>query len=607
MKKVNAPAFLIVIVMGFLMTGSIWNSSAIMDELAHIPAGFGYVTQGDYRLNPEHPPLVKAISALSGLIFARPHFPTYTSYWKDDVNGQWAQGTAFLYESGNDANRIIFWSRVSLIILTALFALFLFLWTKKRSDKRTAYIALLLFAFSPTILAHAPLVTTDIAAMIGFFLGILFFVRFLESPSWKNVVIAGIAFGIIQLLKFSLLLLIPLYGLFLVSWSLVQTHMPLSLRGRMALRLLGKTAVIGLVGLALIWIAYVPFIWNYPQNRQLRDTEFLLSSHPIKPFVMFDIALVENRITRPLGQYVLGALMVAQRAGGGNDNYFLGNVSATGSPLYFPLLYLVKEPLPLHILTLVALFYAGKKIWRRTRTMFTKKYWNLIAVWVRSHFFEFSSLVFIVIYWILSIASPLNIGVRHVLPTFPFVYILVSRQISEWISAYNTPNPRSFFDVIRNLLNIYARALPKLAVAGILIVWFILGTVASFPYFLSFYNEIGEGTRNGFEIAVDSNYDWGQDLKRLSDFVSKNNIEHIAVDYFGGGNPKYYLGDAYESWWSAKGPPNGWFAISATFRQAAFGTPVKGFIRSKENSYEWLKEYEPVARAGYSIFIYKLP
>ena len=91
------------------------------------------------------------------------------------------------------------------------------------------------------------------------------------------------------------------------------------------------------------------------------------------------------------------------------------------------------------------------------------------------------------------------------------------------------------------------------------------------------------------------------------------------MDYFGGGNLKYYLGSNFEPWWSARGYPPApmvpsgpaggprWFAISATFQQGAFGKPVPGFDRKSEDSYEWLKSYEPVARAGKSIFIYKLP
>src|SRR3990167_1240914 len=77
------------------------KEAAIMDELAHIPAGYGYVKFFDYRLNPEHPPLVKIISAIP-LTFLDLNFPKEHASWQDDVNGQWTAGTQFFYESGND-------------------------------------------------------------------------------------------------------------------------------------------------------------------------------------------------------------------------------------------------------------------------------------------------------------------------------------------------------------------------------------------------------------------------------------------------------------------------------------------------------------------------
>ena len=85
-----------------------------MDELAHIPAGYGYVKYLDYRLNPEHPPLVKAIAALP-LLFQKLKFPTDKSAWQKDVNGQWQSGAQFLYESTPGAGR-------PAIMLTKLFS-----------------------------------------------------------------------------------------------------------------------------------------------------------------------------------------------------------------------------------------------------------------------------------------------------------------------------------------------------------------------------------------------------------------------------------------------------------------------------------------------------
>ena len=604
---VNAKAWLILGVMFLIMTGSILNDSATMDELAHIPASFGYVTQLDYRLNPEHPPLLKVLSGISGWIGARPYFPTHTPYWRDFVNGQWDQGRAFLYESGNDADQIIFWSRIPTILLTLLFGWLMFRETKRRFGKAAALLALTLFAFSPTILAHSRYVTTDIAAAFGFFIGIVAFVRFIENQTKKHLLIAGFAFGVAQLLKFSLVLLIPIYGALLIAWVISVPHLHLHERIRLFIRRAGQTIVIGCLGTALIWAFYTPFVSQYPKERQLADATYNLSSYGFRPAVDINLTLIKNDLTRPLGQYVLGVLMVNQRAAGGNTAYYLGEVSSAGSRSYFPLLYLLKEHLALHILTVIAVAFALQKIVRGARGTRAGAMAGRVRLWIWQHFFEFSSLFFLAFYWAVSIQSPLNIGVRHILPTLPFVYMLVSRGIVEWLRGARNPDPKNWFEWLTGLYQTYVRRIPRFFLVLILLTWLVVSLVATYPHYLSYYNILAGGTENGYKIAVDSNYDWGQDLKRLKDYTDANGINKIAIDYFGGGNPAYYFGSRYEPWWSSKGQPHGWFAISATFLQGARGTPAPGFVRKQGDSYEWLNGYEPVARAGTSIFIYRLP
>ncbi|TSC78162.1 MAG: hypothetical protein G01um101429_909 [Parcubacteria group bacterium Gr01-1014_29] len=578
-------------VMFVLLLGSMKNDSATFDETAHIAAGFGYVTQLDYRLNPEHPPLIKALAALSGQLFTKPYFPTTVPSWQEYNQNRWwlqfDQGRAFLYESGNDADRIIFWTRIPILLVSLLLGWILFLWTQTHYGSRTALLALLLYAFSPTVLAHSRYVTTDIAASLGFFLGLIVFLRFLEKPAARTILLAGLTFGAAQLLKFSLIMLIPIYGILLIAW--VYTRPNLQIRERFGLlgNLIVKTITLGVVGMVLVWVVYAPFVWNYPKERQLADAISQLSTNSARPLVAFDLALIQNRFTRPLGEYFLGVLMANQRAAGGNTAFFLGEVSSKGSRLYFPLLYIVKESLVFHILTIIALFAS----WRRWRASppASKSSRARIRIWTYNHFPEFSMIALISFYWLISITSPLNIGIRHVLPTFPFIYILVARGCSIWLSE----TKRILITPI------------KYAVTSVLLLWLTIETAITYPHFLSYYNILAGGTDNGYIIATDSNYDWGQDFYRLTKFVRDNAIEHIAIDYFGGASPAYYLGDVYEPWWSAKGPPSGWFAISVNALQGARANIGPGFSRKPEDSYEWLNGHEPVARAGMSIFIYE--
>lgn len=603
--KPHMPAGVLLAVMALLMIGSVWHDAATVDELAHIPSGFGYVTELDYRLNPEHPPLIKALAALSAQLIVRPYFPTETVHWREEVNSQWSQGGAFLYGFENDADRIIFWSRLPLILLTVLFGWLFYRWTDRRFGRRVALFTLVLLTFSPTILAHGRLVTTDMGAVLGFFIGIASFIAFLERPDGRRIMLAGALFGVAQLLKYSVVLLVPIYAVLLLGWVAAQPHLYLLERLRLLARLTGKTIAVFAVGAVVISAVYGIFVWNYPQARQVRDAEFLLGSYGFRPAVHLDLALMKNPLTRPFGEYLLGFLMVQQRSQGGNTAYFLGEVSAAGSRWYFPVLYFFKEPLAAHFLTVFALVAAARKYASSRRAAPKRR--GALRQWIAAHFPEFSALVFIVVYWAASMQSPLNIGVRHVLPTFPFIYLLVSRQIADGFIQKRQDDPADWSAWLRGVYETYIASLPRYLLVAALFVWLAAETIIVFPSFLSYYNQLAGGTDEGWRIATDSNYDWGQDMGRLAYFVEQNGISSIALDYFGGANPAYYLGEKFVPWQSARGPVSGWFAISASTRQGAWGDPAPGFSRRPEDSYEWLRPYEPVARAGTSIFIYRLP
>ena len=137
-----------------LLFVSAWNDSAIMDELAHLPAAYSYVKLKDMRLNPEHPPLIKDLAGLP-LLFLNLKFPTDTPYWKDGVNGQWAQGAVFLYESGNDPDKILRLARLPVMLLAILFGWLLFLWVRSLYGSKVAFLTLFFYVLAPTFLAHS--------------------------------------------------------------------------------------------------------------------------------------------------------------------------------------------------------------------------------------------------------------------------------------------------------------------------------------------------------------------------------------------------------------------------------------------------------------------
>lgn len=569
--------------MFILMFFSSWNDAATFDEVAHIPAGYSYLTQRDYRLNPEHPPLIKDLSAIP-LLFLKLNFPTNIKAWTEDVNGQWDMGRVFLYESGNNPDQILHWARFPTILLALIFGWLLFMWTSRLYGNKVGLLTLFFFSLSPTIIAHSRYVTTDLGAALGFFIGLMIFVNFLNNQTKKNLVITGVIFGLVQLLKFSLIILAPIYFLLGILWVVVSGY-----SWKEALKITGKIVLIGLIGLIIIWLVYQFHVWNYPAERQIQDIKTILTSPGAKPFVRLINWFSGKPVFQGLAEYLFGLLMIIQRATGGNAAYFLDTVSTSGSFLYFPLLYLVKEPLAFHILALIALIFTIQNI-KKAR----EKSWEAIKEWIHDNFALSAGMIFVGLYFLQAITGNLNIGIRHILPTLPFIYFLVARQIIRWQKNFFIEEPQNILQWLKYIYNTYIKSLERYSVVAALLLWFFLSTLITFPYYLSYFNILGGGIQNGYKIATDSNYDWGQDLKRLQDWTEKNNIEKIAIDYFGGGSPQYYLGDKFIPWWSARGePPAGsWLAVSANTFQG-------------NKDYFWLKDKEPVTRAGTSIFIYK--
>ncbi|AKM78652.1 TPA: phospholipid carrier-dependent glycosyltransferase [Candidatus Wolfebacteria bacterium] len=615
-----------------LMYSASQQESAIMDELAHIPAGYGYVAELDARLNPEHPPLVKIIAALP-LTLLELTFPTDSPAWQDEINGQWVTGAQFLYESGNDADQIIQWSRLGPMLLTILLSLLVFFWSRSLMGSWWALIPTTLTAFSPSILAHGHYVTTDIGASLGFILAIYYFGRFMMHSTKKNLVYAGIAYGIAQLLKFSAILLIPLFVFLIVVFIFVKAfNHRVSLLAKLkhfiqyGFQYASYLAGIFVIGYLLVYLVYIPITINYPVEKQVADTTTILTSFGgengvippceiTKPnmrcLAHLDIEMAKHSITRPFAQYTLGVLMVIQRASGGNTGYFLGEVSNTGWWYYFPVVFFYKEPIPSLILLGFALLLGIWTFLKKFRSPSSLK--ERFFTYVNLNFAEFSMLSFIILYWAYSMKSPLNIGIRHVLPTIPLMYILAAGRIKQWT--------RQEFDfshgLLRNLFVVIigiVKSSFKAAIILFFVVWYIAEAFLAGPYFISYFNEFAGGTASGYQKVTDSNYDWGQDLKRLDTFVEENNIDRIAINYFGGGSPRYYLGDKAVDWNSTMGNPKQegieWFAISVNNLQSAIGNPRAGFERKPEDEYLWLlKEkdpHTPNARAGTSIFIYHL-
>lgn len=609
-----AAALLIHFVLSLVISS---QESMTFDEKAHIPASYSYVRYGDMRLNPEHPPLLKDLAGLF-LLPLQPAFPLASQEWQEGINEQWVLGDMFVNcsrpEFGcNDADTILFFSRIPIALIAVLLGAFIFVWTRELAGSLAGLFAVLLYAFDPNIIAHNHYVTTDIGSAAFIFFSFYFFVRFLKTPTARTILLSGIFLGLAELAKFSAVLLFPIFGLFTVLYALTRRQEASDTRSTFRFKfaslsryLLGYTGSV-IVCFFLIWGLYALNTWNMPGEKIAALADHFLNQPNVFAQTANDIVVTmsASSLWKPLSEYFLGVFMVFARVAGGNMHYFLGTVSDISSPWYFPVVFFLKETLPFIALLL---FTTGYGLYRVVSSFLKERslgLWSLFSRSFQNHTAEHLSVFFILFYSYISITGNLTIGFRHLFPILPFLYVLIAKSVALFYKR------RESEPVTHRLISVFL---------GLTMLSVIAVPVLSYPSYLSYFNATVGGHKNGYLYVTDSNYDWGQDLKRLKRFVAEHNacksgtaplsadcplrsyppIDQIRVDYFGGSNPKYYLGDAHISWWAGRAPEAGWYAISSFFYQESLYKK----LAPGEQNYSWLKDIVPLGRAGDSFFIY---
>jgi len=574
---------IVVTALGLAIT-SVWNDAPIVDEIPHIGAGYSYIAKGDHRLNPEHPPLAKDLAGISLKIFGIKDQAAFDDQsWQTDLNGQWEFGRKLIFNSGNDAIRLVRFAKIPELIFFVLSAVIIFIWTRKIYGYLAGLLAIFLFSFSPTVIAHSRFVTTDMPALFGILIGTFFFLHYLERPTKKNLWLAGLVFGVAQLTKYSIFLLVPFFlGLAVIYAFLNYPKSKIS----NTLRLLLYTCCIIAMGyIFVVWPVYYFHTWNYPAELQQSQTTTLLQSYGNRNFADPVIYLSGKPVVRALAEYGLGLLMVTQRAVGGNTTYFLGEVSKESWPHYFPIVYFLKEPLPFWGMILIVMLIGAARF----------KFYNVKSKmrhcinWSKDHFAELTMLLWIFVYWYTSIRANLNIGVRHLMPVYGFTFILLAGALVKIASSLDRKKLYTFHFALFALLG-----------------WYSYENLSVYPYYLTYFNQVAGGPSGGYRYVVDSNLDWGQDLKRLADWVKENDIKKISLDYFGWADQTYYIKEGLV--WIRAGqyksvddflidnPEGGYIAVSASF--------FMGSREKPETSYAWLDNYKPITVIGNSIFVW---
>ncbi|HUM70314.1 MAG TPA: hypothetical protein PLK31_15890, partial [Chloroflexota bacterium] len=303
-------------------------------------------------------------------------------------------------------------------------------------------------------------------------------------------------------------------------------------------------------------------------------------------------------LTIPLSHHVEQLLDIGGRLQVETPAFLMGQYNSTGWWYYFPVAFLLKTPLPTLVLLVTAVilrlvYYVSKvRSPKSEAPLPTSDHASRITHHAPPFFNDTALLIPAFGYFAIALTSEINLGYRHLLPVLPFTAVFIAHTFA----AARLP-------ITDYRLRFTAFA--TLTLLTLIALWI-------HPHYLSYFNVLAGGPDNGWRYLVDSNLDWGQDLNRLKEWMEENGVDQVWLSYFGEARPEYY-GIAYkglDSWpprlmnpaarpYYPANPAPGIYAISAT--------NLQGVHFANHDQFAWLRQQEPIAKLGYSIFLYEVP
>jgi hypothetical protein len=477
--------------MELVMLLSVRQESQTCDEAYSLFAGYRHLTAGDFSVCPAYPPLTKDVGALPLLAF-RPQVPPMTGVEASDFQG----GRIFLY--ANPAEQMLFAARAAMTVFPLLLALIVFLAAQEMFGAAPALIALALIAFEPNVLAHGPLMTNDVALAGCLFTAVYAFWRYVVSPRVWRLVAAGIAAGFTLAAKHSGLILFLILFLLALLELLSPEHAGQegaapSNRRRRAARLLLVLMAGAAISITVLWgfyrfryapVAGAPALSLAPLLGAIRSrgaaAVIVLAAqyHLLPESYLAGLGFFYANDTRP--------------------SYLLGMQYAHGVWFYFPTVFVIKSTLGFLLLLAIALFALIRAREERRRI-----FWMLIPA---------------AVFLAASMTSNLNIGVRHILPIYSFLSVLVGA--GAWMLAKKH--------------RAWAFAM------GVLVLLHAASSMRAFPNFISYSNELWGGPSETYRVLTDSNVDWGQGLPAVKRYLATHAATPCWLAYFGSVDPAYF-------------------------------------------------------------------
>lgn len=443
------------------------------------------------------------------------------------------EGRDILYHSNNKAS-VLSLARAGILPFLMILLLATWLWAKHIFGTTVATLATFFLATTPPVIGHAAVATLDLPVTAMIMLALYLFLRWHTQPTLLRAVIFGLATGLAAGTKLSA---IPFIACTLLAWLLASQSAARRTQSKPWL-LMRQPLFIYHAAIALTF-AFVALVLCYGWHWEPWSAQFPV---PV-----------------PVGIHRLFASLDALREhnASGHFSYFMGEVSDAGWWNYYLVVLGVKTPLPLLVLGLLG---AGWTLWQSWHN----RNWELGA----------PALSMLVILLFSSTYSQINIGVRHVMIVFPLLAIVAAVAVEAAWQNWRFPLGRS--------------------VLLILLSWQVVSLVRAHPDDLAYFNELA--VTHPERIVVDSDLDWGQDIRRLAAELGRRNVEKVAVLYRGTAD----LTEEHLPEWHRLKPEqrtSGWIAVSLFAK----------YTTTHREDYAWLDDLQPVTRIGKSFDLYFIP
>ena len=404
---------------------------------------------------------------------------------------------------------------------------------------------MILWCFSPTVLGHASTIGPDAhSAACGLFACYLFW-HWLKSPSVSQSLFTGLALGLAELTKSTWIVFFPLWLFLWIIWRIARKDQR------------AKPSFPGLCSILLIGILCINIGYGGEQVFQpLGQFKFISTSlggasteinNKITGKNRFVDTLLES-LPVPLPQdYVVGIDIQRSDFEFQSKNYLLGQWQFGGWWYYYLIAFFVKEPVALTLLLLLSVLLLCRR-------------------------FNLDEMILLIpaltIFALVSSQTGMSQHYRYALGVLPFLFVFVSKVVAVRYRAFS-------------LMPLF------------LLVWYGFSSLAIFPNSLSYFNEVVGGPKQGYRYLLGSNLEWGQDVLLLKRWADQHPEAHpLFVDQTS------YFDIAASGLESAGQPPSplvsGWYAIGVNR------------LYDQDEQYRHLMNFTPVARAGYSMYIYHI-